>query len=261
MNAASDSELLLRIEEAGVNASAPREQLWIDGWLVRFSPGKAKRARCIQAVAPGRLPVQARLQRCLALYADVGLRPYVRITPFSQPPGLDALLSDLGMDQIDDTRVMVAALPLRTDAAEGGRRDEQPLRFESAAPADFAEWVGLQRASSSAERIAHAERLCHAPVRHHAVLVSDADGTIIAGGQVAVEDDLAGLYDIFTAASARRRGVARALCRHLLAQAAKQGAATAYLQVDAANDSARRVYRDLGFEDAYAYHYRSPPAN
>jgi ribosomal protein S18 acetylase RimI-like enzyme len=33
----------------------------------------------------------------------------------------------------------------------------------------------------------------------------------------------------------------------------------AYLQVDAANDPARAVYRRLGFVDAYPYHYRSPP--
>ena len=32
---------LCRIEEAGLNASAPSEQRLLDGWLVRFNPGKA----------------------------------------------------------------------------------------------------------------------------------------------------------------------------------------------------------------------------
>jgi len=32
------------------------------------------------------------------------------------------------------------------------------------------------------------------------------------------------------------------------------------LQVDAANDGARRLYRRLGFRDAYPYHYRTPAA-
>ena len=112
MSPAFPDDLLLRVEEASINASAPCEQLWIDGWLVRFSAGKAKRARCIQAVAPGRLPLEHRLQRCLAVYAEAGLRPYVRITPFSQPPDLDAWLAGRGMERIDDTRVMVSALPL-----------------------------------------------------------------------------------------------------------------------------------------------------
>lgn len=256
-----DADLLSRVEDAGINASAPREQLWVDGWLLRFSPGKAKRARCVQAVAQGRLPVEAKLERCLALYAKVGLRPYVRITPFSQPPGLDDRLAALGMERIDDTRVMV--VPLVANAAVLVASDEAPAAEIRIQPVDsdrFAEWVGAQRGSSSAERRAHAERLRHSPVEHHALLVIDASGLPVAGGQAAVEDDLVGLYDIFTAESARGRGLARALCRHLLRTATAQGARTAYLQVDAGNAPARRIYGRLGFVDAYAYHYRSPPA-
>ena len=48
-----DPDLLSRIEDAGLNASAPPQQRWLDGWLLRFSPGKAKRARCVNAVAAG----------------------------------------------------------------------------------------------------------------------------------------------------------------------------------------------------------------
>jgi ribosomal protein S18 acetylase RimI-like enzyme len=260
MSTTFHADLLVRIEEAGVNASAPREQLWIDGWLLRFSPGKAKRARCVQAVAPGRLPLEARLDRCLALYARHALRPYVRITPFSQPPGLDAFLAEQGMERIDDTRVMVAALPEASDTIASDAGVDAEWRFEPAASGHFAEWVGAQRGSPKAERIAHAERLRNAPVQHHAVLVTDAKGETIAGGQVALEDDLAGLYDIFTAAAARKQGLALKLCRHLLAHARREGARVAYLQVEAQNEPARRVYRRLGFEDAYSYHYRSPPA-
>ena len=98
MNPAFASGLLGQVEDAGINASAPREQLWVDGWLVRFSPGKAKRARCVQAVASGRMSLDERLARCLAIYAGAGLRPYFRITPFSQPVGLDAQLAARGME-------------------------------------------------------------------------------------------------------------------------------------------------------------------
>jgi GNAT superfamily N-acetyltransferase len=81
-----------------------------------------------------------------------------------------------------------------------------------------------------------------------------------ACGQFARDADLVGLYDIFTAPAARGRGVARALCARLLQLALDEGARTAYLQVDAANAPARKVYTRLGFQDAYSYRYRSREA-
>jgi ribosomal protein S18 acetylase RimI-like enzyme len=48
------------------------------------------------------------------------------------------------------------------------------------------------------------------------------------------------------------------LSRQLLDVARRLGALTAYLQVDAGNVAARRIYTALGFEDRYAYWYRRP---
>ena len=95
---------------------------------------------------------------------------------------------------------------------------------------------------------------------HHAVVVRDRNGAVVCGGQVAVDGALAGLYDIFTLAEARGRGLAERLCRHLLGHARRLGADAGYLQVDAGNDGARRLYRRIGFRDAYPYHYRTPAA-
>lgn len=81
---------LARIEDAGLNASAPREQRLLDGWLLRFSAGKAKRARCINAICAGRMPLADKLVRCEAAYAAAALPMIFRVTPFSQPPDLDA---------------------------------------------------------------------------------------------------------------------------------------------------------------------------
>jgi ribosomal protein S18 acetylase RimI-like enzyme len=253
---AFDEALLARIEDAGLNASAPREQRWIDGWLVRFSPAKAKRARCIQAVADGRMGVGDKLARCLPVYEAAGLHPYVRITPFSRPQGLDGSLAALGMGCIDETRVMV--LKSLDDLAPMARAS-LPLRIATVGADDFAAWVGRERGSSTAERQAHADRIARSPVPHRGVLAFDGDGATVGAGQVVIEGDIAGLYDVFTAEKRRGCGVAENVCRHLLGIAAIAGARVAYLQVDAANDAAWRVYRRLGFADGYSYHYRTPP--
>lgn len=248
-----DPLLLARVEDAGLNASAPPQQRVLDGWLVRFSPGKAKRARCANAVASGRLPLNEKLALCRQLFDEAGLPLLVRITPFSEPAGLDAWLAAQGMGQVDDTRVMVcptvaqqSALPLPSGVALCDIGHEA-----------FAQTVGALRGSPLAQRLAHGQRLVHAPVSFSAHLLR-RDGEVLACGQFAVETGLVGLYDVFTAPAVRGQGWARLLCSQMLAKAAGRGAHTAYLQVEGDNHAARAVYERLGFTDAYGYHYRTP---
>jgi ribosomal protein S18 acetylase RimI-like enzyme len=246
-----DMGLLARVEDAGLNASAPPQQRWLDGWLLRFSPGKSKRARCINALAAGRRPVVEKLAACEAVFNGAGLPLIVRITPFSQPAGLDALLDTLGLRRFDDTRVMVREDLTDIEIPSAVGQALQAIGLEA-----FAQRVGALRGSPLAQRQAHAERLAQSPVPFTAYELR-VDGEVLACGQFALEGDLVGLYDIFTAPSARGRGLASMLCAALLARARERGARHAYLQVDGDNHAARAVYHRLGFADGYAYHYRT----
>ena len=247
-----DPALLARIEDAGLNASAPPQQRWLDGWLLRFSPGKAKRARCVNAVASGRRPLQWKLARCAELFDAAGLPLIVRITPFTLPGELDLQLATHNLRRFDDTRVMVLTA---LDSLEEPKVEAQPEVREIAAE-PFAQRVGAMRGSSLAQRQAHAQRLANAPVPFTAFELHD-NGEVLACGQFALEGDLVGLYDIFTAPHARGRGLARRLCQHLLVTARRRGASIAYLQVDSGNVVARSVYSRMGFTDGYSYHYRA----
>ena len=246
-----DPQVLSRIEDAGLNASAPPQQRVLGGWILRLSPGRAKRARCVNALAMGRLPLEELLRRAEAVFDQVGLPFIVRITPFTQPSTLDATLAACGFVAFDDTRVMVLRnLDRRPEPAP-------PAGFVLEHPGHgaFAAAVGMLRASPLAQRQAHAERLRAAPSTYVGVVLRRA-GEVVACGQMALEDDLVGLYDINTAERWRRNGLASALCEYLLHKAFEGGARCAYLQVDADNQPARGVYERLGFADAYAYHYR-----
>lgn len=248
-----DPGWLSRIEDASLNASAPPQQLWLDGWLVRLCPGKAKRARSINAVAAGRRGVADKLADARRLFTEAGLPLVVRLTPFSQPADLDDQLAGLGLQRFDDTCVMVAP------AAALRLQDELPAGAEMQAvdSATFAEAVGGLRGTPPAQRQAHLQRLLQSPVPYQGWLVT-RQGELLGCGQTAREGRFVGVYDVFTAPEARNQGLARALCAQMLRRAQSASAEVdAYLQVDAANHPARAVYRRLGFVDGYGYHYRA----
>ncbi len=247
-----DPTLLARIEDAGLNASAPPQQRWMDGWLLRYSHGKAKRARCVNAVAQGLRPVEQKLQECAKVFAAAGLPLIFRITPFTLPGSLDAQLAAYGLVQFDATRVMVM------DKLSAIENPDLPADWSvrEIALQPFAQRVGALRGSPLSQRQAHAQRLANAPVPFTAFEMREHD-EVLACGQFAIEADLVGLYDIYTVPHARGRGLARRLCQHLLVIARNRGAAHAYLQVDSDNAPARAVYFRLGFIDGYSYHYRT----
>ncbi|WP_141100937.1 GNAT family N-acetyltransferase [Roseateles aquatilis] len=255
MTPAALDALARRAEQAGLNAaSAPREAQ-VDGWLLRLSPGKAKRSRCVNALAAGSLPLDEVLRRCRAAFDRAGLPLMLRLTPFSQPVDLDGQLAAMGWRDFDPADVMV----LPSLDAFGDAGGLTPL-----APAAYADLIGTLRGSSATEIDGHARRLEQATVRHQAFKMT-RDGELLACGQVAIdtagdlasEGGIAGLFDIFTPEDQRGRGHGWRLCAALLAEARRQGASSAYLQVGAANDVARRLYGRLGFLQAYRYHFRS----
>ena len=240
------------VEDACLNASAPPQQLWLDGWLVRFCPGKAKRARSINAVATGRLPLAEKLERAAAIFLGAQLPLVVRITPFSQPADLDTVLATMGYARFDPTHVMVAAVDTQAPA----RELPSGCTLERADALQYSEVVGALRGSAPSLRASHAQRLRLSPVPYEGWFIKRG-AQVLACGQFAREGQFVGLYDVYTAPEARGQGWAKSLCSRLLGLAAAQGAHTAYLQVAADNVPAMAVYRALGFATGYDYHYRA----
>lgn len=63
-----------------------------------------------------------------------------------------------------------------------------------------------------------------------------------------------------TAKAYRCQGHGRRMLLSALKWAHLRGATEAWLQVMDHNEAAVRLYRSLGFENVYTYHYRRPPA-
>jgi GNAT superfamily N-acetyltransferase len=243
----------LRIEEAGLNALQTQHQLFFDGWLLRLSAGKAKRARSVNPHFGSSLPLAAKIERCERIYAARGLPALFRITPFAKPGDLETALERRGYVVFDPTLVQVVRL---ADVPEVARRIDVELATPSTA--EFVEIAGELRGSTAEQRAAQLERLAHTPLAMQTV-VARIGGRAVACGQAALDDALAGIYDMVTAPAFRGRGAATCIVSALIAWARAQRASHAFLQVNDDNAPALAVYRRFGFATAYTYHYRARP--
>ena len=254
MNTPADRTLptpeLVRIEEAGLNALQTQRQLFYDGWLLRISPGTAKRARSVNPNFGSSLPLPGKIAYCENLYAQHGLPTLFRMTPMSQPADLDRVLAAHGYEAFGETFVQAIALDRPPDRRV--RRDD--VVVETPDTHAFVEAVGSLRKSTPQQREAHRERLLNSPLGKRYAVVRAA-GQIVCTAQVAVEDKLVGVFDVITAPDARGNGYATLACASLLSWAWQHGANVAYLQVSADNAPAIAAYRKFGFATVYTYHY------
>ncbi len=245
---ASDLDLR-RVEEVSLNALQTQRQLFYDGWLLRVSPGKARRARSVNAHFGSSLPIGRKIAYCEKLYESRGLPVLFRMTPFVHPSDLGDELAARGYEAFDPTLVQVTPL---------GRPPEAPTceGVDIASPGidRFADAVAMLQESTRLQRVAYYERMVHAP-QSSRYLVAIAEDRIVGVGTAMLEDGLAGIFSMATSPDMRRRGVASAVLARLLAWAWEHGASHAYLQVDAQNRDALSVYRNFGFATAYTYWY------
>jgi GNAT superfamily N-acetyltransferase len=244
---------LRRVEEIGLNALQTQQQLFYDGWLLRLSPGKAKRARSVNAFFGSTLPLPHKIAYCERVYAEHDLPLLFRITPFVQPSGLEAALIARGYEPFETTNVQVAPLlrPPEIAPFDG-------VTLHVAAPDAFTDAVGTLQEVTGVQRAAYRERLVVSSLRTRC-LIARLDGEVVSTGMVMLEDGWVGLFSMVTARHMRGRGFASAILGRLLTWAWEHGAQHAYLQVSGDNSGALSVYRRFGFSTAYTYHYCARP--
>ena len=183
---------LRRVEEVGLNALQTQRQLFYDGWLLRVSPGKARRARSVNAYFGSTLPLAQKIEYCERLYEQRDLPVLFRITPFLQPPELEAALTARGYEAFDTTLVQLCRLKRPPETPD-------PADFVVTAPAAdaFADAVALLQGSSPQQRDAYYERLKESPLTTRA-LAAHIDGKPVGVGTVMLEDGLAGVFSMAT---------------------------------------------------------------
>jgi GNAT superfamily N-acetyltransferase len=232
------------LEQIAARAWPPIASETLGGWRLHASSGFSGRANCCWPIGAPDRPLPEAIAAVEAWYAQRGLPPLFKPVdaPASQP--LIRALAARGYNPRTETLMMTGPL----NAAPCGEVvvSDQP-------GAGFTDlFLAVQDdPADAAERI---ETLRRIPTPR-AFASAWIDGRTAAIGAVAVEGAWAGVFAMRTAPAHRRRGLARAVVAALSAAARAAGAAQAYLQVEADNAGAIRLYDSLGFREAYRYRY------
>lgn len=244
----TDDALTRTIEECCLNAWPGLQQQVLDGWLLRFASGFTRRANSVQALYPGTGDVEEKLGRCEAAYAARGQPCIFKVTPLAQPAGLDDLLAARGYRREGETSVRVLE-PLPTTAPDAQCTLTDPLdaTWQSA-------FARIERRRAGHDPALRAI-LANIATPHIGAVLHEV-GAVVSCGRAVVERDHVGLFDIATDEAHRGRGLAGRIVAHLLAWGARHRTTRAYLQVEADNTAAQRLYDRLGFREIYRYWYR-----
>ena len=244
--------MVRRYEAAGFRAW-PAAAVHYDGtWAVRLTAGlPAKRLNSVNPLDPSDVDhLPERIARAARRFDAYGRPLTFRLSPLAGS-ALSAHLDAEGWSRFDESLVM------RLDLARApvdGALDQIPLK-------DIGRFIGASmkvHESDPSLRPGLSEII--GAIQPEAGLFALERGEEPLATLICVHDgDLAGLFDIATAREARNRGHGRNLVLSALKWARLRGARQAWLQVEADNHAALGLYGDLGFKEAYRYHYRRPP--
>lgn len=246
---ALDREQVRLLDRLCTRAWAPLEQVEMDGWVLRAAGGFSLRANSVwPRDATGAVPLEQRLRRAEAFYAERGLPTHFQISPAAAPAELEQALVRRGYRVHTATDVMLAR------AADTEATCSVSLLEE---PSDAWRQVMLDSADDESDargRLAIVERI-PLPRRHALVMV---DGEAAAIGLGVLDGGWVGIFAMRTHPRFRRRGLARSVVATLRRWATSEGCLESYLQVETDNAAAIALYRGLGFTRAYGYSYWSP---
>jgi ribosomal protein S18 acetylase RimI-like enzyme len=241
-----------RFEAAGFRAW-PAAKVHYDGaWLIRLTPGHpARRLNSVNPLDPGDVHnLDERIARAGAEFEAVSRELTFRMSPLSGDV-LSAYFDRMGWRWLAPSLVMHRPLD---DELVAGAMDQIPMK-------DMSRFVGAAIKAQGATNIlrpALTEIL--AAIEPEAGLFAlERDEDPIATAICVQDGDLAGLFEIATAAAERGKGYGRRIVLSALKWARLRGARIAWLQVEESNVHARALYESLGFTELYRYHYRQPP--
>lgn len=248
----ADFATVRRFEAAGFRAW-PASAVHYDGtWVIRLTAGlPAKRLNSVNPLDPGDLrDMPERIARAARRFEAYGRPLTFRLSPLAGTR-IGRHLDSEGWRSFDESLVMRFSLDDASDVH--GAIDHIPMK-------DMARFIAATLATHGSKPSIRPglSEVIGAIQPEAGLFVLEDEGRPLATAICVHDGDLAGLFEIATHAAERGKGHGRRLVLSALKWARLRGAKQSWLQVEAGNDVARRLYESIGFREIYRYHYSRP---
>ncbi|MCM1991847.1 GNAT family N-acetyltransferase [Oceanirhabdus seepicola] len=243
--------MIKKIEEFSMNAFPALSTVLLNGWVLRFSDGYAKRANSVNLIYECSIDVLKNIEICEEMYKRNNLDTVFKLTEKEDNNEIDVMLSERGYEYVAKTNIMlkeIADFKISKEEKQGFVVYRE-LRNDWLVAFTQINKISSQNASVLQKML---QRII--PDVYYGAIVEN--GEIIAVGMGVAEQGYVGMYDIYVHDDKRRKGLGTKIMNNLIYEALKDGCTHSYLQVVDENEKAKNLYNKLGYEKQYSYWYR-----
>jgi GNAT superfamily N-acetyltransferase len=252
------------LQRVMVEGWPPTERAAVGGWMLRAAGGFTGRANSVLPLGDPGMPLPEAVQAAERWYAERQLRPM--FTLFG-PQGfavdddvLGTVLTRRGYTDVNRSVVMTTAVASLL-AATRGRGPSAAGTAPVAVREGNEPWPQWWDASDDRRRRSRdAAQAIMAGSPDQVFLSVETGGQTVGTARVAFARAWAGVFGVHVEPGSRRLGLASALMGAAAKHARARGVASMYLQVEATNEAALGLYRDLGCVTHHEYVYLAAPA-
>ena len=242
------------LERATLDAVAPLKTQELPGWLLPFDPSQIGRATSAVPLAHT-APDINRIADIEMRYEAQALAARFRVADVAGLATLHGALLEAGYTAQQPTLTQVGSITNLLDHSTSAHAQKVAT---SSTPTDTWQAVYTALGFDATDGAQRVQALSRSATVVYAS-ISDAQGPL-AAGTASFSRGWASFHGMRTVPHARGRGLARQIMAELARMAQTRGLERAFLQVEEDNTNAIALYRKLGFQTAWRYHYWRKPA-
>ncbi|MFX1516053.1 MAG: GNAT family N-acetyltransferase [Promethearchaeota archaeon] len=244
-------QTVLLYQELTNNAWPAKQYAFFNGWIVRFSHGMFDRANSVLPIYYFGQNCQEDVHKIEDKYQNKHLDVIFQIPEYTSPDYLDRVLENMDYAVKSPTTVMMKALTHQSFSSPSLQFSSKRTDFEDA-------WFNtFQTFSNMAlEKGTQMEAIIRRILPEKIFFTVKEDDQDVGVTLGVLERGYLGIYSLVVDPMKRKRSLGHSLMRFIEDWCINNSIHTIYLQVEQTNLAALNLYKKLGYQDLYFYHYR-----